>query len=274
MRNSCALITGASMGLGEAFARLCARRGMDLLLVALPGSGLPALARELAADRRVEVAYLEADLTEAATIDAIGRLLRARGMDLRLLVNNAGIGEPGSFVGFPLAYHEDTIALNVTALTRLCRLAVAEFGGRPGCGILNVSSLGALYPMPGMAVYAGTKSYVRCFTLALREELEGKVRVSTLCPNAFVTTQDSAAYIARCGLASRLACLSTERIAREGLDGLARGRAVVYPGFFNAALAGLSRFVPRALCCAAVRRYWGGFMKESPTLWHRSGCAS
>lgn len=274
MKNHCALITGASMGLGEAFARLCAGRGMDLLLVALPDSGLPKLARELAADGRVEVAYLEADLTEEATIIKLGGILRSRGFDLRLLVNNAGIGEPGSFVGFPLAYHEDTIALNVTALTRLCRLAVAEFGDRPGCGILNVSSLGSLYPMPGMAVYAGTKSYVRCFTLALREELQAKVRVSALCPNAFVTTPESASYIAGCGLASRLACLSPERIAREGLDGLARGKAIIYPGFFNALLAGLSRFVPRALCCAAVRRYWGGFMKETPTLWHRSGCAS
>lgn len=274
MRKSCALITGASMGLGEAFARLCARRGMDLLLVALPGSGLPALARELAEERGVDVAFLEADLTQESTIARIAQMLRDKGFALSLLVNNAGIGEPGSFTRFPLAYHDDTIALNVTALTRLCRLAVAEFGDRRGCGILNVSSLGSLYPMPGMAVYAGTKSYVRCFSLALREELEGKVSVSTLCPNAFVTTPDSAAYIAGCGLAARLACLSAERIAREGLDGLARGKAIVYPGFFNAVLAGLSRFTPRALYCAAVRRYWGGFMKDAPTLWHRSGCAS
>lgn len=270
----CALVTGASMGLGEAFARLCAARGMDLLLVALPGSGLPKLAGELETRFSATVAYLEADLTEDRTVGKIAGMLRSRGLRLDVVINNAGIGEPGSFTGFPLEYHEDTIALNIMALTRLCRLAVTEFGDREGCGILNVASLGSLYPMPGMAVYAGTKSFVRCFTLALREELAGRVRVSVLSPNAFVTTPESAAYIARCGLASRLACLGTERIAREGLDGLERGRALIYPGRFNALLAGLASIVPRALACAAVKRYWGGFMKDKPTLWHRAGAAT
>jgi uncharacterized protein len=270
---SCALVTGASMGLGEAFARLCAARGKDLLLAALPGSGLPRLAAELAERFPIQVAFLEADLTETGAIGQLSGLLRSRGLRLELVINNAGIGEPGSFAGFPLAYHEDTIALNITALTRLCRLAVAEFGDRKGCGILNVASLGSLYPMPGMAVYAGTKSFVRCFTLALREELAGRARVSVLCPNAFVTTAESACYIARCGLASRLACLSTERIAREGLDGLERGRAIIYPGRINAVLGALAGIVPRSLACAAVKRYWGGFMKEKPTLWHRAGAA-
>lgn len=270
----CALITGASMGLGAAFARLCAARGKDLVLAALPGSGLPRIAQELRSLGRVRVEYLEADLTEDGTIEGLRELLRAGDFALDLLVNNAGIGEPGPFARFPLAYHEDTIALNITALTRLCRLAVGEFGSRSGCGILNVASLSSLYPMPGMAVYAGTKSYVRCFSLALRDELAGRVAVSVLCPNAFVTTPESAAYIARCGLASRLACLSPERIAREGLEGLERGRAEIYPGRFNALLALLSRFAPPNLACAAIRHYWSGFMKDHPTLWHRSREAS
>ncbi|MFH2114410.1 MAG: SDR family NAD(P)-dependent oxidoreductase [Spirochaetota bacterium] len=270
---SCALVTGASMGLGKAFARLCAARGKDLLLVALPRSGLPELAGELAARWSIRVVYLEADLTESGVIEKVAELLRSRGLRLDLAINNAGIGEPGTFSDFPMAYHEDTIALNITALTRLCRLAVAEFGERDGCGILNVASLGSLYPMPGMAVYSGTKSFVRCFTLALREELAGRVRVSVLCPNAFVTTPVSAAYIASCGLASRLACLSPERIALEGLDGLERGAATIYPGRFNALLALLARIAPHSLACAAVKHYWSGFMKDRPTLWHRSGAA-
>jgi len=269
----CALVTGASMGLGKAFARLCAARGRDLILVALPGSGLAKLAGELSTTWPIKVAYLEADLTEGGIVEKIEGIIRSGSFRLDLVINNAGIGEPGTFAGFPLAYHEDTIALNVTALTRLCRLAVAEFGERKGCGILNVASLGSLYPMPGMAVYAGTKSFVRCFSLALREELAGLARVSVLCPNAFVTTEASARYIARCGLASRLACLSAERIAREGLDGLERGRAIIYPGRINAVLGALAGIVPRSLACAAVKRYWGGFMKDRPTLWHRSEVA-
>ena len=270
---SCALITGASMGLGKAFARLCAAQGRDLLLVALPGSGLPELAHELALGWPIKVEYLEADLTGYGVIEKIPELLHSRGLKLDTAINNAGIGEPGTFVDFPMAYHEDTIALNTTALTRLCRIAVAEFGDREGCGILNVASLGSLYPMPGMAVYSGTKSFVRSFTLALREEMAGRVRVSVLCPNAFVTTPESAAYIARCGLASRLACLSPDRIAQEGLEGLEHGYATIYPGRFNALLAFLARITPHPLACAAIKHYWNGFMKTKPTLWHRSGVA-
>ena len=270
----CALVTGASMGLGKEFARLCAARGKDLLLVALPGSGLPELARELEGRWPVSVVYLEADLTEAGVIGRIAELLCSNRLRLDVAINNAGIGEPGTFTGFPMEYHEDTIALNVTALTRLCRMAVAEFGDREGCGILNVASLGSLYPMPGMAVYSGTKSFVRCFTLALREELAGRVRVSVLCPNAFVTTPESATYIARCGVASRLACLDTAQIAREGLDGLERGRAVIYPGRFNALLAALAPIVPHSLTCAAIKHYWAGFMKDRPSLWHRNPAAT
>lgn len=271
---NCTLVTGASTGLGKAFARLCAARGKDLLLVALPGSGLPELAQELAASWPITVVPLEADLTEDWVIGKIAEILRFRGLKLDTVINNAGIGEPGTFVDFPMAYHEDTIALNITALTRLCRLAVTEFGNREGCGILNVASLGSLYPMPGMAVYSGTKSFVRCFTLALREELTGRVRVSVICPNAFITTPDSAAYIARCGLASRLACLSTEQIAREGLDGLEHGRAIIYPGRFNALLAAFAPLMPHSLACVAIKRYWTGFMKGKPTLWHRSWAAT
>lgn len=266
-RRKCALVTGASRGLGRAFARECAARGMDLALVALPGSGLPGVAAEIKAAWRVEVEYLEADLTREGTVALIAGLLRGGGLRLDLLVNNAGIGEPGSFAGFPPAYHEDTIALNAAALARLCRFALGEFEGRSGCGILNVGSLGSLFPMPGMAVYSATKSFVRSFSLALREELAGRVEVSVLCPNAFATTPESAAYIARCGVVSRLACLGTDRIAREALDGLARGKAVIYPGRFNAFLAALSSVIPRSLVSLAVRRYWGGFAKEAPTLW-------
>lgn len=258
------------MGLGAAFSRLCADRGMNLVLIALPGSGLPELAEELEARWSIRVIYLEADLTENSTISKIESLLQEQGLRLDLLINNAGIGEPGPFTRFPLAYHEDTIALNITALTRMCRLAVREFGTRKVQGILNVASLSSLYPMPGMAVYAGTKSYVRCFSLALRDELAGRVAVSVLSPNAFVTTPESGEYIARCGLASRLACLGTDRIAREGLDGLLKGRAVTYPGGFNALLAALSHITPPSWSCAAIKHYWNGFLKDSPTLWHRS----
>jgi hypothetical protein len=269
MNKGCALITGASMGLGRAFARECAARGKDLILVALPGSGLQAVAESIEAEHGVRALALELDLTERRGIELVGEAMRAEGPALDLVVNNAGLGEPGTFLDLPSEYHDDVISLNATALVRLCRLAIEAFEGRSGCSILNVASLGSLFPMPGMAVYSATKSFVRSFTQALRAELAGKVAISALCPNAFATTPESAAYIARCGLASKLCCLSVERIAKAGLDGLARGKAMIYPGGINALLALLSRFAPPSLAALAVRRYWGGFAKKSPTLWSR-----
>jgi short-subunit dehydrogenase len=256
---SCALITGASMGLGRAIARECAARGLDLLLVALPGEGLPELGASIARERGVEVRWLEADLTRAETIDRIAELIRSEGLEIELLVNNAGIGRVGLFMDLPLEHHEAAINLNIVALVRLTRLIAAEFGGRGECRILNVASLGSFYPMPTLAAYSATKSFVLDFSLALRAELAGSVGLSVLCPNAIRTTDAVEDYVDKFGLLSRLACLAPEEIARVALDGVARGRAVIIPGRFNRILGAISRIAPRALVMRAIRHYWGGF---------------
>jgi hypothetical protein len=252
-----ALITGASMGLGRAFARECAARGMNLLLVALPGEGLPELGASIAREAGVSAEWLEADLREPATLERITSLIRSR--DLGLLVNNAGIGGVGLFMDRPLEHHEATVCLNVLALMRLTRLVAAEFGRGKNCRILNVASLGAFYPMPTLSVYSATKSFVLDFSLALRAELAGSVGVSVLCPNAIRTTSAVGDYVDGFGLVSRMACMSPEKIARIALDGVARGKAVIVPGRFNGLLAALSRLVPTALVMKAIRHYWGGF---------------
>jgi uncharacterized protein len=255
----CALVTGASLGLGRAFAHECAARGMDLLLVALPGGGLPELSASIARETEVAVEWLEADLTESATLGKILSLIRSKGLEIELLINNAGLGGVGLFMDYPLEHHEATVHLNILALMRLTRLIVAEFGGRRTCNILNVASLGSFYPMPTLSVYSATKSFVFDFSLALRAELAGSVGVSVLCPNAFKTTSAVDEYVENFGLVSRLACLPPAKIARIALDGVARGKAVIVPGRFNRSLAALSRFAPRALVMRTIRHYWGGF---------------
>jgi uncharacterized protein len=257
------LITGASLGLGRAIAHECAARGMNLLLVALPGSGLPETGASLARDAGVSVEWLEADLTESATFDCIIALIRSKRLCIELLVNNAGIGGVGLFMDCPLTHLEATVHLNVIALVRLTRLLVAEFECRKNLRILNVASLGAFYPMPTLSVYSATKSFVFDFSLALRAELAGSVAVSVLCPNAIRTNNAVDDYVDNFGLVSRLACMQPEKIARIALDGVARGKAVIVPGRFNRTLAGLSRFAPKALVMRTVRHYWGGFGKTS-----------
>lgn len=253
-----ALITGASMGLGKALAQECARRGMDLFLVALPDSGLPALAEELGREHGIEAEWLEGDLTETSTLERLRDRVEAGGVDL--LVNNAGIGTPGHFLDHSLEYHEATIELNALSLVRLVRLFLPDLRSR-NAAILNVASLGAFFPMPTMPIYAATKSFVLHFSLALREELGGEVGVSVLCPNAIRTTEDVNRYIDNLGPIARGACFTPECIARYALDGVARNKAVIVPGAINQVVAFLSQVVPRALINRTIRHYWGTFLR-------------
>jgi short-subunit dehydrogenase len=256
---TCALITGASLGLGRALVHECAARGMRLVLVALPGSGLPELGAQIARDRGVTVDWLEADLTESATLDSLAAMIRSKGLEIDLLINNAGVGSVGAFKDSGPESHEATINLNILALVRLTRLLLPELEARKRGRILNVASLGSFYPMPTLSVYSATKSFVLEFSLALREELAGSVMVSVLCPNTIRTTNAVNEYVDRLGLLPRLACLTPERIARVALDGVIHGTAVIIPGFFNRTLAAVSRLMPRALIMRIIRRYWGGF---------------
>lgn len=255
-----ALITGASMGLGRALARECASRGMRLFLVALPGSGLSELAEELNVEFGIETAWLEGDLTEAATLERLRSRIEAEALNIDLLINNAGIGTPGHFMDHSLEYHEATIELNALALVRLVRLFLPDLRRR-NASILNVASLGAFFPMPTMPIYAATKSFVLHFSLALREELGGTVGVSVLCPNAIRTTPDVNRYIDNLGPLARRACFTPECIARSALDGVARNRAVIVPGAVNRVIAFISQVVPRALINRTIRHYWGTFLR-------------
>lgn len=248
------------MGLGRALARECAGRGMRLLLVALPDSGLPELAGELKDAYGVEAEWLEGDLTETATLERLRRRIEAEGLDIDLLINNAGIGTPGHFMDHSLEYHEATIELNTLSLVRLVRLFLPGLKRR-NASILNVASLGAFFPMPTMPIYAATKSFVLHFSLALREELGGSVGVSVLCPNAIRTTPDVSRYIDNLGPIARWACFTPECIARTALDGVARNRAVIVPGTINRIIAFLSQFVPRVLINRTIRYYWGTFLR-------------
>ncbi|MHB0897168.1 MAG: SDR family NAD(P)-dependent oxidoreductase [Spirochaetales bacterium] len=255
-----ALITGASMGLGRAFAEECAGRGMRLFLVALPNSGLPELAARIAKEYNTETRWLEGDLTKAETLEELRARILAEGIGIDLLVNNAGIGTPGTFMDHSLEYHEATIELNALALVRLIRFFLPELRKRKA-SILNVASLGAFFPMPMMPIYSATKSFVLHFSLALREELEGAVGVSVLCPNAIRTTDEVNLYINNLGFIARHACFTPECIARAGIDGVARNQAVIVPGAINQVVAMLAHIAPRRLINNTIRFYWGSFLK-------------
>jgi short-subunit dehydrogenase len=257
-RPTCAVITGASQGLGRAFAEECAGRGMSLLLVALPDTGLPDVARLLRRTWAVRVETLEMDLTLSDAPRRLADGLQAWGMEPDMLINNAGVGYTNSFGDSQPAQNETTIQLNVAALVRVIQSQLPALRSRRRAWVLNVASLGAFYPMPSMPVYSSTKSFILDFSLLLREELRGSpVRVSVLCPNGIRTNPGARALIEKQGWAGRVTCQYPDEVARAGLDGLLRNRAVIVPGAMNRVLRRVRPLVPRFLFLRLIARRWG-----------------
>jgi uncharacterized protein len=253
-----ALITGSSQGLGRAIAEECAGRGMNLILVALPESGLPEVASIIRRVYEVEVEYREADLTERDSPASLVEWVRARAFRLTMLVNNAGTGYNRRFDQSTLHENETTIELNVLALVRLTHLLLPKLVDDGPAYVLNVGSLAAYFPMPFMPVYSPTKSFVVNFSLALREEMASNgLSVSVLCPNGIRTNKGCREQIDRQGLAGRLTCLYPDQVARAAVRGLLDGRPIIVPGIVNKIIRAVGSIVPRALVMRVVARHWG-----------------
>jgi uncharacterized protein len=262
----CALVTGASLGLGRALAAECASRGMDLILVSLPGDGLVEAAGAIEREHGVRVERLEIDLTEQ---DAPSRVLAAihrLKLPVDALVNNAGIGKLGFFSDIGIRLHEAAIGVNVSALVRLTHALLPELARREGAWILNVASLSAFFPMPYLPTYSATKSFVVTFGLALREELSGAVSVSTLCPNTIRTNKETEEFIDKLSFPCRKACLYPHEVARAGIEGMLRGKAIIVPGAVNKLLRAVGPLVPASFAARVIRRYWGSYETEEKAL--------
>jgi short-subunit dehydrogenase len=271
----CALITGGSQGLGFALAHSCAQRGMDLLLVALPDSGLKEVAQALRAAYGVRCAYLDLDLTAPGGPEAVARWVDERGWPLAYLINNAGVSYNSRFEDSSLAENEAVILLNNLATVKLTHLLLPELRRRERAYLLNVASLAAFFPMPFMPVYAPSKAFTLAFSLALREEMrETPVSVSVLCPNGLRTRRDCRDKIEQHGAIGRLFCMDAAPAAEYAVRRTLSGEAIIVPGLPNRALAALSRLVPRTSILAVVSAFWGktalrpgaGRKKSSPAV--------
>jgi len=260
----CALITGASQGLGRAFAEECAGRGMDLLLVALGDTGLPETARILQRAHGVRIEAVEMDLIDPEAPRRLLDLAESKGFAVDVLINNAGVGFTSTFEDSSPWQNEASIQLNVATLVRLTQLMLPRLRARPAGWILNVASLGAFYPMPSMPVYSSTKSFVYSFSMLLRNELRGSpVSLSVLVPNGIRTNRLCRQLIDRQGWAGKITCQYPDEVARAGLNGLFRGKGMIVPGRVNRVLRGVSPFVPRALYAGVISRRWGTEKKRT-----------
>jgi uncharacterized protein len=238
------LITGASAGIGAALAHVFAANGHEVVLVARREQLLTNLAESIAATGAPRPTVLRADVSRIDAAKRIGEALAAAGQEPEIVINNAGFGLVGQAAKLDRAEQLSMIDLNVRALTDLS-LAFADALERRKGGILNVASVAAFLPGPGMAVYFATKAYVLSFSEALHQELAAKgVRVTVLCPGPVPTE-----FQARAGVKSKdmpfLLTQSAEAVAAEGYRGLKENRRLVVPGFGNKLITVLTRLLPR-----------------------------
>lgn len=249
-----ALVTGASSGLGAAFARELARRGYALWLVARRRANLEALASELSTAHGVTVDVTPADLADAAALNRLAARV-ADAPDLALLVNNAGFGARGRLWETSVETQAAMLRVHGEATLRLCHAAIPRLLATRG-GIVNVASIGALIPKPLDATYCATKAFVVTLTIALADELRGSaVHVQALCPG-FTRTgfYDTDAYAALEVRLPSAAWMTAAAVARRSLDALGRGRVVFVPGTLNRAAVALARSGARGLFVAALER--------------------
>ncbi|KAA2236206.1 SDR family NAD(P)-dependent oxidoreductase [Salinarimonas soli] len=241
------LVTGASSGIGAELARVFAARGHHLVLTARRRDKLEMLARELERAHRGRVEVVTADLGDPAGPDTLMREVESRGVELSNLVNNAGFGLRGPFAEQPMDELMGMVSLNITALTRLSRMALPAMIARGEGGILNVASTAAYQAGPNMALYYATKAFVLSLSEALHEEAKPHgVRVTALCPGPTHSEFASRARMEDSRL-FRSAAMSARDVAEAGVDGFTAGHAVVLPGASNAIGANLARILPRSL---------------------------
>lgn len=248
-----ALVTGASSGIGECFARALAAQGRNLVLVARSKAKLEGLATELASAHKILAEPLAVDLSISGAAAGLAQALRERGLKNDLLVNNAGFGGRHEFWKLPVERQSEMIRLNVVALVELTYILLAPMVAERRGGIINVSSTAGFQPVPYTTVYAATKAFVTSFSLALAEELRPYgVPVVTLCPGGTATNFFKASGSAHPPVLGNLQ--APEEVVKAALRALGRGGGLVVPRLMNKLGVFSQRFVPRSLVARVTAR--------------------
>lgn len=248
-----ALITGASGGLGECFARILAWQKENLVLVARSEEKLNALAQELSLQHGVRVLPIAMDLSHADAVDQLIAELAKSQIDISILINNAGFGGYGKFTERTWQEDGEMIDLNMRTLTELTKKILPDMIAKRRGQILNVASTASFQPGPLMAVYYATKAYVLSFSVAIRNELKGTgVTVTTLCPGPTKTGFATHADLGGSPL-FLLGVMDAMTVAQRGIDGMRRGKNIVIPGWKNRVTTFCTRLVPVAFAARVAR---------------------
>lgn len=249
-----ALITGASGGIGEDLAKLCAKDGYNVVLVARSTTKLTELGQQLAKDYGTVVHVISADLAIADGPVRVVEELKRQGIEVDVLINNAGYALYGPFTETDLDGELKMIQLNVTSLMHLTKLLLPGMIARKDGKIMNVASTAAFQPGPLMAVYYASKAFVLSFSEALVNEIAGSgVTVTTLCPGPTKTGFQARAKMEESKLVRGKDIMDSATVAKIGYEAMLAGKAVVVPGAKNKIFAASVRFLPRSTVTKIVR---------------------
>jgi len=249
-----ALVTGASSGIGYEFSRLLAGQGYNLVLVARSADRLAEIARELTAAHPIKAEVVALDLSQPDAPSQLFAEVKARGLTVDVLINNAGFGDLSHYANCDWEIQRQMIQVNVTTLAQLTRLFLREMVERKSGKILNVGSTGAFAPVPYMAVYGASKAFVLSFSEALSAELQGTgVTVTALCPGVtktgfFRRSKSEGMFL------KRLNEMDARDVAWIGYRALMKGKASVVSGWFNKIMIASMRLTPRGVVLWTSKR--------------------
>ena len=241
------LITGATSGIGYEFAKVFAKNNYNLILCSRNKESLYKIKSEISKEYKVEVNVFAKDLSKKEEAMELYKEVSKMGLDVDILINNAGAGYVGEFIEEDYERDENIMQLNMNTLTYLTKVFVKHMIQRNRGYILNVASTGSYHPGPYTAVYYATKAYVLSFTEALSEELKQyNVTVSALCPGATKTN-----FSKNAGKRDNSNAMSPKFVAQKGYEGLMKNKVTIILGFQNK----LFVLLPRKLVTPFIGRY-------------------
>ena len=251
---STALITGASSGLGVEFARQLAARGCNLILVARREDRLQAVRAAIQAQYDVEIKIVVADLSSSEAVQALHDEIRADGLSVDILINNAGFGVFGEHMQIRWQREQQMLMLDIMALTQLTKLFAQHMLAGKGGYILQISSIGAYQPSPNYAAYAAAKSFVLNFGEALNYELRGTNTSCTVLSPGVTATEFLEVAGQRPTLYQRILMMNSADVVRIGLNAMFKRKSSVVSGWLNAFMVWSNRLLPRRWSAAVANR--------------------
>jgi uncharacterized protein len=249
-----ALITGASNGIGLELARIHARNGHNLILVARSIRKLNELKSELETKYKVRIINIEKDLSKPDAALEVFQETEKLKLNIDYLVNNAGFGFYGFFAETDWKTEEQMIQLNITALTHLTKLILPQMMARGSGRVMNVASVASFLPGPLMSVYYATKAYVLSFSEALHNEVKDKgMSVTALCPGPTASGFQDTAALKKIKMFDEKKMPTSREVAEYGFKAMMKGKPVAVHGISNKLMVASIRFTPRSIVTRLVR---------------------